>query len=777
MKNIALLFCAYLIAFACYAQNVRLSGTVVDNGHRPLAGVMVKTVRDSLEKIQATTNAKGQFEVFLQAKDTIHSCAITLTYLGYAGQTFSFQDLISDIDLGEIVMDEAVKQMGEATVTASRTTYGADKIVKLPSAREKSHSANCITLLNQMQIADLKVNIIDGTVSANGKDIPIYIDYVKATSSEMAGLHPDEIVRVEYNVHPQGEMESVGPFINVITRQRTHGGQLMLQANQQEELAGEYDLVYKVFSKKNQFSFAYKGGYENYKTYNDYKLQLNNPLDNTAAMHLDYLSTDMHKRGIKNAFSIGHIYRTESLLSNLTLTFSKPKTPQTDNEMLRVKNGGEAMTQLLSGSNSTSTSPSLAWAFRKTMKAKQIINLSVNAQYSKNKYSNWNENVDVLTQTPLFDYRTNADEDYYQLKTAAYYYKAFGTKHSITASFWSNHEWNDIYYTGDNATHTWMHTGHNDWRMNYNWKATSQLNLSASLGITQCIATVRHAASLNFAYFTPTFDMGYQFTKANIHFRMQSGQGYGGLEMRSNAEQQLDEYQVKVGNPDVNVVRFWFFDLDGNIRLSKGALIWQCGYDPIFHCWMNDTYYNTERNLYVHTYNTDATFHQMYAALFYNVEFCEYLRMVVGGRWYYAKSVAYKSSRNLSLNTNAPSAYISLSSSVGDFDFNVKAATPNVYLGQGRCHDRANVEASVSFTQPRYSISLVCRNIAASSREYVDMKAGPYLHAKSFYQSALDKRRCLVEAQVTFNLQHGNKKHEYDDFEVNDAVNSGIMKK
>ena len=132
-----------------------------------------------------------------------------------------------------------------------------------------------------MTIPELQVDIINKSVKANGEDVPIYIDGHPASAQEVAALHPNEIYRVEYNKHPQGEFTGVKTLINIITRSPDRGGLLMGGLTQKEEIFGEYYLYYKVYRKKTQFMLALEEEYKHDKSTSVQVNQFTNPTDNS----------------------------------------------------------------------------------------------------------------------------------------------------------------------------------------------------------------------------------------------------------------------------------------------------------------------------------------------------------------------------------------------------------------------------------------------------------------------------------------------------------------
>lgn len=778
MRKCLSLLLFFLTALSAFAQKAILTGSISNEDESPLAGVSVRVYSDTLLISRAATDNKGKFSIEIAESNHANNqtYTIAISCLGYESQTFNLQDCNESMDLGTIKLKAATKNMGEAVVTTDRITHSSEKIVKIPSKTEKEHSSNAITLLNQMNIANLQVDIMGGTVEANGSKIPIYINFMPATDTEIASLHPDEIVRVEYNVQPKGEFIRVGKVINIITRPLNHGGLLMGQAVQAEEVFGYYTLSYQLYHKKNQFTFAYTGNYTNEKYYTTTTERFENPTDGSIIQRHTIADGTQNKRQL-HAAMFGYNYKNDSFSSKLLLTYVQPKNPTATNQTLRTQDGTDEMTFIKDITSNQSHSPKLKWDMRKKWN-NNILNINTELQYSKNHYNNLSEYTYSFTDQ---QFRNNniAKEDFYQLRTSLSYTTKVGKAGNITAYYDNLHQWTIADYLGNstNTSSNWLHYGEDMLMATYGLSLKNGLYLQATMGATHFISKTHGIDKpIENWYPRPSLNINYDFKKANINFSTFTGNGSPDISMTGNIEQTIDDLQIKASNPYIRTERFWAFILNGYFTIPKGYIYYMCDYQPIFNFAFNDTRYDADRQKYIHSINSNGDWHSLKLSLDYASTFSQKIKIQIGTKWTFQKEVADKGSNNITRSLSYPSANASIQYLIGPMTFQLSGSTTNRTLRQGYGHTRARVDFLVSFNKPRYAIMLYASNLASTYRNYRWTTTGSLYRKTTDLTLDSGKRRCFINLIFTFNLRHGNKKYQFSDDKIDQSINSGILK-
>ena len=81
------------------------------------------------------------------------------------------------------------------------------------------------------------------------------------------------------------------------------------------------------------------------------------------------------------------------------------------------------------------------------------------------------------------------------------------------------------------------------------------------------------------------------------------GSGDPGVQYRSATEQQIDKYQVRRGNPDIETAKFYSVSFDYSWDSKYTTLSYVMKYDQIDDSPYGRVTYDNERNLFIHDYD------------------------------------------------------------------------------------------------------------------------------------------------------------------------------
>lgn len=157
------------------------------------------------------------------------------------------------------------KDLEEITVTADAQFTSATKTVYFPDANQKSTASDGISLLSRMNIPQLRVNPIAGTVTtADNQGVSLFVNYSPATDADVDGLNPKDVKRIEYLDFPVDPRFQRAPHVvNFITRSHTYGGYTKISAKQRFLVgSGEASAYSKFACRKMEYDIVAGGDYD-----------------------------------------------------------------------------------------------------------------------------------------------------------------------------------------------------------------------------------------------------------------------------------------------------------------------------------------------------------------------------------------------------------------------------------------------------------------------------------------------------------------------------------
>ena len=221
---------ALLISFSwgIRAQQLQIRGKVIDLSDKsPLefANITLQTA-DSAFITGTTTDSKGLFRI---EKVKAGDYQVSVSSIGYKTSVVSVLGLSQNIDLGTISLASASISLDEVTVNASAIRNTADRKIAFPTSEQKAASSNGINLLNALMLPRLEVDPIRNSVSlSNEGTIQFCINGIKVELSDIRGLSPQEVIRIEYHDNPGLRYGNASVVLDYIVQRETSGGSVNL---------------------------------------------------------------------------------------------------------------------------------------------------------------------------------------------------------------------------------------------------------------------------------------------------------------------------------------------------------------------------------------------------------------------------------------------------------------------------------------------------------------------------------------------------------------------
>ncbi|MGM9866925.1 MAG: hypothetical protein ACI303_03545 [Lepagella sp.] len=153
------------------------------------------------------------------------------------------------------------RELKEFVVTGKKNRIEGNKIISVPSQKEKNLSYDPASLIDMMKMPGIRVK--DGGINTiDGSPVTIFINGVRANETDIATFRSEDVVRVEYINNPT-EPQYAGEFkvINFIVKEYQAGGVTKAYVSQTFPNMGFYTLSSKAVYKDMTYSAMVKGSY------------------------------------------------------------------------------------------------------------------------------------------------------------------------------------------------------------------------------------------------------------------------------------------------------------------------------------------------------------------------------------------------------------------------------------------------------------------------------------------------------------------------------------
>ncbi len=154
-----------------------------------------------------------------------------------------------------------VTRLQELVVKSRNAWVEGDKAVFIPQKSDRNLSNDAASLLRHMQIPLL--NVEGGNIrNIRGQKVTIFINGVRAESTDLDAFWPKEALRVEYMDNPADpRFEGVECAVNFVMRRYEAGGVARVNADQQIRNSGRYRASSKVEYRRMTFGLTADAGY------------------------------------------------------------------------------------------------------------------------------------------------------------------------------------------------------------------------------------------------------------------------------------------------------------------------------------------------------------------------------------------------------------------------------------------------------------------------------------------------------------------------------------
>lgn len=604
MRQVFIMIGLLLVQGMAMAGN-RISGVVVDDSDASalVEATVVLFDEGMNQRVGGITDTNGRFELGeVPPGDYILQCS----YVGYDAFTIVLKRLDKHMDLGEIRL-RASAALEEVVIEGERVVQKIDRQVVMPTETQRKAATNGVSLLQHLQLSNLSINLMTKTIATHyGEGVQLRINGVEATQAEVVAIRPADVVRVEVHDQPGLRYGGVAAVVNYIVKKKETGGNVSADlTNGVDPLGfGNYQVSAKYHQRKSVFSGLMRWSRrdlewnrENEETfrYPEYTIVNREVVASPTQIKYDYLD-----------WSLNYTYTNEEKsMLNIAFRNSVKDIPYSFTDRNSILYQEDKEYQVKDREQSKTNIPSLDIYYQLNLKNDQHLYFDVVGTYLN---SNSQRNYSMTEQggQPVDVFSKTEGDKYSLIGEAIYERPLWGGKFSTGLKH--NQAFMDNVYNGDIHSKVTMNTAETAFFTEYQSKI-KRLNYIWGLGVMRTYykqAEIRQEKYI----FRPTLSLAYQLGNQVFLRYNASISGYApSLSALSDVEQNMDTYQVRRGNPDLQSVTYFTNRLSfrWQHKWINAEMSARYSYDdsPI----MEETRY--EGGKFIRTYDNQKGFHRL----------------------------------------------------------------------------------------------------------------------------------------------------------------------
>lgn len=453
--------------------------------------------------------------------------------------------------------------LGEVTVKARTVIQKLDRTLFVPTREARRSAYNPYDLMFGMAMPHVLIDPLSKTVSANGGEVQLRINGIKASQTEVAALLPKDIVRIELIENPGKRYgdESLGAVVDIIVRNREAGGLVNAQTTNSPIVPfGENTLTAKYNRGHAQWGVSYAMNYRDISHAHT---------DRTEDFHLT--TTDIHRTqtGIDDRLtwndhavdlSFNYMLPERYTFNAVLRNYYKSAPHQGSKSMIDQQL--YAQTQL----SQSTLSPSLDLYFQRILPRQQTLTLNLTGTLISSERDR--RYTETLTSgRSLADIVTNVDGHKRSIIAEAIYDKQFKqVAFSAGLRHYQMHDRNK--YTGSSPVTSEMNQSRSSFftELQGKWKTWSY---GISAGATRSWFH-ENDKSHTYVTFTPTLRLAVVPHKDGyLNYRFSTDPQIPSLSGLTDVEQAVDTVQLVRGNPALKTYNVYNHTLNYSYRFGK----------------------------------------------------------------------------------------------------------------------------------------------------------------------------------------------------------------
>ena len=536
-----------MIVQGIFALDIEIKGRVLQASDRAaveFANVVLQT-SDSVFIMGAITDGKGNFD-FKNVE--AGNYRLIISTIGYETQSVELEGETRNIDLKDILLEEASVSLGEVTVTASATTSRSDRKLVYLSERQINASTNGVDLLQQLMLPRLQVNPIQNQVSLiGGGEIQLRINGAKVELRDIVALKPSDIIRIEFHDNPGLRYGNAEIVLDYIVHRPETGGNMGVNLGVSPLYEfGNYAVNGKINHKKSEFSMNYNFGPRNF-----YNVWRDNEETFTFAdgskLQRKETGEPAHLEMYPHTLNTTYSYMDGNKMFNATFRYFTNNQPHEDykGSLYNMANV-EDVVRMIDKSSYKGYRPALDLYYQQNLKNEQTLVFNVVGTFNKTDNSRiYQESRDDIILTDVHNLTIGKK---YSLIGEAIYEKKMGSN-SFSGGLKHTQSFSDNEYRNGHTFFTEMNQSETFLYGEFKGKV-QKLDYTLGAGVTRSYLAQKGDEGYQNYMFNPRIVLHYALPgNSFIRLRADINNSSPSLSSLSSIDQTIDSLQIQRGNP------------------------------------------------------------------------------------------------------------------------------------------------------------------------------------------------------------------------------------
>lgn len=766
-KKIKILIC-FLLVVSVYtkAQPLSIVGTISNKDNKPIESVSVRIINtDSIIVANGLTNSTGFFSINIPTKGDY---IVSISHIGYLKQQLFLKGIVKSTNIGNLFLKESSNMLSEVVVTAKSQMNKLDKILLFPTELQKKHSTDGFSLLNNLMIPQIDVDLLKKKVSSREKPVSLLINGRPVVdNSEITVLRPQDIVRIEYHEMPTGSLAEYESVINYITKQQKFGGYIGFNGSQQTTYGdSEYLIMTRLNHENSEHTFGYIFNFlHDNKVHRESLETFIYPNDNL--LYREECSDPSIEKNHTHHFFYNYNLRNNAIQINIKAGYKRYVSDTNFNSLLTYKGSSGYAQHLVNKNNEIQSNPYLSFFSDLKLKNKQSLYIRGSIDYARNHYNYiYTEKQENSTQSSLF---TKTAEDYYYTALGAIYTKAFSKEREISLNLYN---YTNLSKSSDNSGNDLnkerFTTSESLYLFNLS-KKWAKMFLSIRLGMSSLFYFQKDKANRQYWSYRPGVTFRYIFNeKSLLQYKAALNNSFPTLSLFTNTEQNIDFIQKKVGNPSLKIVEIISNQLSYSYTLKRVNINLSFNYFHSYPSTVNQVTY--DGSYFIHSYRNNGCYNFIAPELSANLKLWNnQLNFKMSGG---LNRYVITGDNNVCKNDWYINSFLTLFYKKFSSYLYYYSSREGVYASLDQWKNSNRYGLVLSYNDKSFSFSIGTQNPFSNYQRTTKMNLDIYSYENLAYNQQNDH---LFYIKAAFNFDFG-RKHKYSEIDVKKETNSAIMK-